>query len=73
MADLLIRNVDKDVLDRIDVIAGGLGLSRNEYLRREVTRIALAGSRTATREDLKSSLELLADLADEKVMGQAWG
>ena len=73
MADLLIRNVDPEVLRSIDAIAQDLGLSRNEFLRREVARIAGAGSRAATHEDLKRSLELLADLADEKVMRQAWG
>ena len=73
MADLLIRNVDKDVLDTIDATAETLGLSRNEYLRRELSRLAQIGSRTATREDLKRSLELLADLADEDVMARAWG
>lgn len=72
MADLLIRNVDKSVLNAIDVLAEGLGLSRNEYLRRELTRLGQSRSGTATRNDLKRSLELLADLSDEKVMARAW-
>jgi hypothetical protein len=72
MADLLIRNVEKDVLNRIDATAERLGLSRNEYLRRELVRLAQVGSRAATRDDLKCSLGLLADLGDDTVMAQAW-
>lgn len=72
MADLLIRNVEADVLSRIDAVAEGLGVSRNEFLRRELTRIADAATRRATVDDLKRSMELLADLGDKTVMERAW-
>lgn len=72
MADLLIRNVEADVLSRIDAVAEGLGVSRNEFLRRELTRIADAATRRATVDDLKRSMELLADLSDKTVMERAW-
>jgi plasmid stability protein len=73
MADVLIRNVDEAVIRGIDAAAARQGLSRNEYLRRELTQFSLVRSHAATREDLKRSLELLADLGDESVMAQAWG
>jgi hypothetical protein len=50
----------------------GRGLSRNEYLRREVVKLAQVSGQDVTREDLKRSLELLTDLGDESVMGRAW-
>jgi hypothetical protein len=72
MPDLLIRNVDDETVRRIDADADRQGLSRNEYLRREISRLAHRGPRPATRADLARSVKALADLADEDVMGQAW-
>jgi hypothetical protein len=70
--DLLIRNVDDEVIRLIDAAAERLGLSRNEYLRRSVVKIAQVSARPVSREDLKRSLELMADLDDESVMARAW-
>ncbi|NED94180.1 antitoxin [Phytoactinopolyspora alkaliphila] len=72
MTDLLIRNIDEDDLRRIDANAERQGLSRSEYLKREVSRLAQIGARPATRVDLARSADLFADLADESVMEQAW-
>ncbi|NDL56216.1 ribbon-helix-helix protein, CopG family [Phytoactinopolyspora mesophila] len=72
MTDLLIRNIDEEAVRRIDANAERQGLSRSEYLRREVSRLAQIGARPATRADLARSAELFADLADESVMEQAW-
>ncbi len=72
MTDVLIRNVDDDTLRRIDAVADRLGLSRNEYLRREVTRLTHRGPRPATRADLARSAEALVDLESDEVMDQAW-
>jgi hypothetical protein len=71
MTDLLIRNVADDVVRRIDAAAERQGLSRGEFLRREVTKVARSGV-SVTRDELTHSLGLLADLDDESVMGQAW-
>ena len=72
MADLLVRNVEADVVSRIDAAAEGLGVSRNEFLRRELTRIADVATRRTTLDDVKRSMELLAGLGDETVMERAW-
>ena len=72
MSDVLIRGVTEDDLRRIDAEAERRGLSRNEYLRREISRLAQRGTRAATRVELARAAELVADLADEDVMRQAW-
>ncbi|MGH3096001.1 MAG: type II toxin-antitoxin system VapB family antitoxin [Streptosporangiales bacterium] len=72
MTDLLIRNVDEQTVRRIDADAERQGLSRTEYLRREVSRLTHRGPRPATHADLTRSVAALADLADEDVMRQAW-
>jgi antitoxin component of RelBE/YafQ-DinJ toxin-antitoxin module len=40
MSDMLIRDVPEDVLIAIDANAARLGLSRSEYVRRELARVA---------------------------------
>lgn len=72
VTDVLIRNIDDQTLQRLDNQADRLGLSRNEYLRREVGRLAHRGVRSATRADLARSAQALADLADDEMMSQAW-
>jgi len=72
LADLLIRNIDDEAIRLIDAAAERLGLSRNEYLRRTLVKIAKVSARPVSREDLKRSIELLADLDDQSVMARAW-
>ena len=72
MADLLIRNIDDEAIRLMDAAAERLGLSRNEYLRRTLVKIAKVSARPVSREDLKRSIELLADLDDQSVMARAW-
>jgi hypothetical protein len=36
MANILIRDLSQEAVDRIDAAAANLGLSRNEYLRRKL-------------------------------------
>ena len=51
----------------------GLGLSRNEYLRRKFEEgISATGERTVSAEDWQRSAEVFADLADPAVMDAAW-
>lgn len=68
MTDVLIRNVPDDELARIDARAAHLGLSRGEYLRRQIAKDAARGSATVTVDQLAK----LADLADEELMRDAW-
>lgn len=72
MPDLLIRSVDEETLRRIDADAERLGLSRSEYLRREIVRLSQRGNRPTTREDLTRAMKVFADLSDDQVMSRAW-
>lgn len=71
MSDILIRNVDDVTLARIDGQAARLGLSRNEYLRRQLDALANP-RRTATMDDLRGSVELSVGVLDADLMRQAW-
>jgi len=73
MPNILIRDLSKDAVDRIDAAAANLGLSRNEYLRRRFEEGAGPTSqRTVTAEDWQRSAEVFADLGDPEVMDAAW-
>ena len=39
--EIKIRNLDKDIVLRIDELAKKMGLSRNEYLRGQIKQLAL--------------------------------
>ena len=74
MPNILIRDLSQQAIDRIDAAAANLGLSRNEYLRRnlEENTAPAAGGRTVTAEDWQRSAEVFADLADPGIMDAAW-
>ncbi|CAN5797777.1 type II toxin-antitoxin system antitoxin VapB2 [soil metagenome] len=72
MTDVLIRNVPEDDLARIDAHAARLGLSRGEYLRRQIAKEAARGSATVTVADLSAFSERAQDLLDDDVMRDAW-
>lgn len=74
MPDILIRDLPEDVVAAIDTTAKRLGLSRNEYLRRELAAKAHVETprRKVTVEDLRRSAELLADARDPEIMAGAW-
>lgn len=73
MTDVLIRDIPEEDLRHIDSEAARLGLSRSEYLRREMRRIARHRAvRPATVEDYERSRNAMADLGNEDVMRQAW-
>jgi hypothetical protein len=71
MTDILIRDVPDDVLAAIDANARRQGLSRADYLRRQLARERV-GDRTVTVEDLKRSAEIYRDGLDPEVMRGAW-
>jgi len=68
MTDVLIRNVPDDVLQRIDEKASRLGLSRGEYLRRQITAEAERGAERLSVDQLAK----FASLADAELMRDAW-
>ncbi|GAA2221817.1 antitoxin [Herbiconiux moechotypicola] len=72
MATLLIRDVPDDVVARIDTQAAREGLSRAEYLRRQLVSDARRHGSTVTAADLGRSDALLDDLLDERLMDDAW-
>ena len=72
VTDVLIRGVPEEVVAAIEARARRLGLSRAEYLRREVIRAATAADRPVTVEDLERFSERFRDLADPEIMRGAW-
>jgi class 3 adenylate cyclase len=72
MSDVLIRDVPDDVLAVIDQRAASQGLSRSEYLRRQLSQEAGRSEVTVTLADLQRFSELARDLEDPEVMRQAW-
>lgn len=73
MPDILIRDVPAEVLAAIDANAERLGLSRTEFLRREISQVAARRAQRCTVEDLRRTAEVFADLDDPELMRQAWG
>ncbi|WP_043845551.1 type II toxin-antitoxin system VapB family antitoxin [Crystallibacter crystallopoietes] len=72
MPNVLIRGLSDEAVARIDRSAEELGLSRNEYLRRQLEGDAPRPAAKVTEESWKRSAEILADLADPDVMADAW-
>ena len=72
MPDVLIRDVSDEDLLRIDEDASTLGLSRAEYLRREIRQMARRGKGRLTLSDLERAAERASDLDDQEVMQRAW-
>lgn len=72
MSDVLIRDVPDDVLAVIDQRAAGQGLSRSEYLRRQLSQEAGRSEVTVTVADLEQLAYLARDVEDPDVMDQAW-
>lgn len=72
MPDLLIRDFPTADLDLLDGQAKRLGLSRAEYLRRQLQQTARRGETAVTHADLAYLSSFIVDLADESVMIEAW-
>ena len=75
MTDVLIRDVPEDDLRAIDARAAGMGLSRNEFLRRQLhneARLARAPQRKVTREDLRRAAEICKEVLDPDFERRAW-
>ncbi|NLG22116.1 MAG: antitoxin [Actinomycetales bacterium] len=72
MPDLLIRNFPAAELQLLDEQAKRLGLSRTEFLRRQLVREARRTQSAVTAADLAGLADLVADLDDPSVMRDAW-
>ncbi|WP_291056167.1 antitoxin [Herbiconiux sp.] len=72
MTDILIRNVPDDVIAEIDSHADRIGLSRVEYVRRQLLRESTRTRAHITPADLAASDVRLQDLLDPELMDAAW-
>ena len=72
MPDVLIRDVPDGVLAAIDSRATALGLSRTEYVRRQLTQEAQRSTVPVRVADLHEFGALFSDLVDPEVMTHAW-
>ena len=72
MTDLLIRGVPDDVVAAIEAKAKRLGLSRTEYLRRQMVRVASTADEPVSVESLRQFARTFADHGDPEVMRGAW-
>lgn len=72
MSDVLVRDLPDDVVAAIDAQAARLGLSRNEYVRRELSKVAQRSASSVTADDLQSFASRFGDLADPEVIARAW-
>ena len=75
MTDILIRGVSDESVARIEEQASKLGLSRNEYLRRQldvVARVPRESPAEISLDDLRRASDAARDLDDPDVMSAAW-
>ena len=75
MTDILIRGISDDAIARIEEQASKLGLSRNEYLRRQLHSVAttpLDDETDVSPDDLRRASHAARDLDDPEVMSAAW-
>jgi plasmid stability protein len=72
MTDLLIRDVPDDVLAAIDARAKRLGVSRTEYVRRQLAQSATGSDEPVEVDHLRRFAGTFADLGDPVVMARAW-
>lgn len=70
--DILIRGLEKADVVGIEYQATRARLSRNEYLRRELRKLAGREAQPATLQEIAASVQLTEDLLNQDVMGKAW-
>jgi hypothetical protein len=72
VTDVLIRDVPDEVVAAIEAKARRLGLSRTEYLRRQMLRVATSTEAPVTGESLQRFHRRFSDLGDPEVMRGGW-
>ena len=75
MTDILIRGMSDESIARIEEQASKLGLSRNEYLRRQLDAMAAVQSEAPAEislDDLRRASHAARDLDDPDVTAAAW-
>lgn len=73
MTDILIRGLSPQTVAHIDAQAASLGISRNEFLRRQLDSAAATDpTATITQADLRRASRAADDLDDADVMSAAW-
>jgi len=72
LTDILVRDLPDDVIAGLDRRAEQLGLSRAEFIRRQLSTASAGGCDVVTIESLKHVAEICEDLADSEVMASAW-
>jgi hypothetical protein len=72
MSDVLIRNFPAEDLALLDAHAARLGISRTEFLRRQLQQEARRTVTTVSAADLVRFSQDFPDLADDEVMRGAW-
>ncbi|MFC9363650.1 ribbon-helix-helix protein, CopG family [Rhodococcus sp. NPDC057014] len=72
MSDVLIRNFPAEDLALLDEHAARLGISRTEFLRRQLQQEARRTITTVSTADLVRFAQDFPDLADDEVMRDAW-
>jgi hypothetical protein len=68
----MIRDVPDEVLATVDSHAAKLGLSRNEYLRRQLVQDASRSIAPVTVDDLRWFADAFRDLGNPGLMREAW-
>jgi len=72
VTDVLVRDVPDDAVAALEAKAKRLGLSRTEYLRRQMIAWARVSDEPVTRESFRRFAEKTTDLLDPEVMRGAW-
>ena len=72
MPDMLVRDLPDAVIIEIDAQAARLGVSRAEYVRRQLVSESQRVKRAVTVSDLERSDGALAGLLDDELMKRAW-
>ena len=72
MPNVLIRDIPQEDLELLDEQARRAGLSRADFMRRQLQQQARRSSAPVAVEDLKVMTQLLQDLGEDEVMADAW-
>ncbi len=72
MTDVLVRDVPDDAVASLEARAKLLGISRTEYLRRQMIAWARLADEPVSRSSWARFAENTRDLRDEEIMKGAW-